>query len=93
MSRAIADSVIVALLLVSQHSYATIYRDHKAVAAFKRANPCPSTGKPRGACPGWQIDHIKPLKCKGVDRVENMQWLTIEDHKQKTKREAKECRK
>ena len=56
-------------------------------------HPCPATGMQRGACPGWQVDHIKPLKCGGADAPANMQWLTVHDHKLKTKREAKLCRK
>lgn len=37
---------------------AAIARDLKARNAFIRANPCPSTGKPRGPRPGWVVDHI-----------------------------------
>ncbi len=62
-------------------------------AEFQRLHPCPATGAPRGTCPGWQVDHIEPLKCGGPDTPANMQWLTIEDHKLKTKREARWCRK
>ena len=58
-----------------------------------KMNPCPATGKARGACPGWQVDHIKPLKCGGADLPHNMQWLTVEQHKIKTAREAKDCRR
>ncbi len=58
---------------------------------FAALHACPSTGQPRLPCPGYQIDHIWPLKCKGPDIVENLQWLSIEDHKAKTKREAREC--
>lgn len=67
-------------------------RSAAARAEFVRANPCPATGATRGACPGWQVDHITPLKCGGPDAPSNMQWLTIHDHKAKTKREAKLCR-
>lgn len=67
-------------------------RSAAARAEFQRANPCPATGKARGACPGWQVDHVTPLKCSGADAPANMQWLTVEDHKRKTKREAKICR-
>lgn len=42
--------------------------------------------------PGWQIDHVTPLKCGGADDATNMQWLTIADHKAKTKAEVKDCR-
>lgn len=93
MSRVIAESVIVALLLGSQPSYATIKRDPKAVAAFKRSNPCPSTGKPRGACPGYIVDHIKPLCAGGADKPSNMQWQTVKDAMEKDKEERRECRK
>ena len=58
---------------------ARIKRDHKEIAAFKRENPCPSTGARRGACKGWIVDHVIPLVCGGQDAVSNMQWQTIED--------------
>lgn len=29
---------------------------------FQRLHPCPSTGKPTGACAGYVVDHIIPLK-------------------------------
>jgi 5-methylcytosine-specific restriction endonuclease McrA len=62
-------------------------------AEFQRAHACPATGRHRGACPGYQVDHIRPLKCGGPDRPENMQWLTVEQHKEKTGREAPLCRR
>lgn len=68
-------------------------RSRKAVADFKKHQPCPVTGKPRGACPGWQVDHRIPLKCGGPDDQSNMQWLTVQDHKRKTAREARWCRR
>jgi hypothetical protein len=43
---------------------------------FRRENPCPATGKTTGACPGYVIDHIVPLKRGGADNPENMQWQT-----------------
>jgi hypothetical protein len=67
-------------------------RDAKAVAAFKRQHPCPTTGQPRGACPGWQVDHIQALKCGGPDTPDNMQWLTVEAHREKTRRDMRGCR-
>lgn len=68
-------------------------RDQNQKNAFKRANPCPATGKVYGACGGWEVDHIVPLKCGGADHPRNMQWLTKGAHKKKTKHEAKRCRK
>lgn len=26
--------------------------------AFVRHNPCPATNLRRGACPGWEVDHV-----------------------------------
>jgi hypothetical protein len=67
-------------------------RSSAAKSEFKRANPCPATGKPRGACPGYVIDHIKPLCAGGPDRPENMQWQTVADAKAKDRDERRLCR-
>ena len=61
------------------------HRSYKAKAEFKRLHYCPSTGKPKGACPGYIVDHIKPLKRGGADAASNMQWQTIDDAKAKDK--------
>ena len=68
-------------------------RSYAAKAEFKRLNPCPANEKKSGPCPGWQIDHVVPLKCQGDDLPSNMQWLTIDEHKEKTRREARLCLK
>lgn len=62
-------------------------------AAFHREHPCPATGKRSGTCPGYQVDHVLPLKCGGLDKPENMQWLTVDAHKAKTALEADWCRR
>ncbi|MCL2656848.1 MAG: HNH endonuclease [Betaproteobacteria bacterium] len=90
--RALATVILAAIVIFSPVIEAKIPRSAAAKAEFKRENPCPATGKQHGACPGWQIDHITPLKCGGPDTPANMQWLTIKNHKVKTKREAKRCR-
>lgn len=79
-------------LVGSSPSEAKQPRSYAAKAEFKRLQPCPATSRPRGPCPGWQIDHRTPLKCGGPDHPDNMQWLTIDDHKRKTAREARLCR-
>ena len=56
-----------------------------ARAAFEHDHPCPSTGEPRGACPGYVVDHITPLKRGGADLPGNMQWQTVEQAKAKDK--------
>lgn len=67
-------------------------RSAAARSSFHASNPCPATSNTRGPCPGWEVDHITPLKCGGPDAPENMQWLTVEQHRAKTKAEAKLCR-
>lgn len=61
-------------------------------AEFKRLHPCPANGRTRGACPGFQIDHREALICGGKDDLSNLQWLSVEDHKAKTRVEVKLCR-
>jgi 5-methylcytosine-specific restriction endonuclease McrA len=60
-----------------------IHRDRAQRRAFQRQNPCPSTGRTSGACPGYVVDHVKPLKRGGADRSWNMQWQTKAEAKAK----------
>jgi len=73
MLRALAISCTIALWLavIANGAHA---RDPKQVRLFRAANPCPATGKATGACPGWVVDHIKPLCAGGADRPTDMQW-------------------
>ena len=41
--------------------------------------------------PGFQVDHIVPLCAGGADHPDNMQLLTIVDHKEKTREDLKLC--
>lgn len=61
---------------VPHNAHGRIVRDPRARNAFKRANPCPATGKASGPCPGYVIDHVTPLKRGGADAPSNMQWQT-----------------
>src|SRR5437016_781678 len=61
-------------------------------AAFMKTHSCPSTGKTRGACPGYIVDHIKPLCAGGSYRPTNMQWRTVAEAKKKDRLEIQECR-
>jgi hypothetical protein len=60
-------------------------RSTAAKNAFKRCEPCPSTGLSQGPCPGYVIDHIIALKRGGADDPANMQWQTEEQAKAKDK--------
>lgn len=64
-----------------------IARSKRAKDDFKKQNPCPSTGKTRGSCPGYVIDHVTPLKRGGADAPSNMQWQTTEAAKLKDRTE------
>lgn len=61
-------------------------------AEFQRLTPCPATGQAQGPCPGYQADHRQALICGGRDELPNLQWLTIEEHKAKTRAEVALCR-
>jgi hypothetical protein len=90
MGRAAALFAIVLISIAAQAQP----RSRTLRAEFQRLEPCPSTGLPRGACPGYQVDHAVPLCLGGprVDQISNLQWLTIEDHKRKTRRDVDLCR-
>jgi hypothetical protein len=60
-----------------------IKRSPAARRDFQRSNPCPSTGKSSGSCPGYVIDHVTPLKRGGADAPANMQWQTVQAAKAK----------
>jgi hypothetical protein len=44
---------------------ATTPRSSASRREFQHLQPCPSTGRPAGACPGYVVDHIIPLKRGG----------------------------
>jgi hypothetical protein len=71
----------------ARDSHGRIKRSQKAKSEFEHQHPCPSTGKSRGACAGYVVDHVKPLKRGGADAPSNMQWQTKQAAKQKDKTE------
>ena len=62
-----------------------IARSNAVRQLFAQKAACPSTSKHALPCPGYRIDHIVPLKRCGADAVENLQWLTTEEWKTKTR--------
>ena len=53
-----------------------IIRRAAVIAAYKKIHPCPSTGLyGPGACPGWALNHDKPLACGGRDAVSNLSYM------------------
>lgn len=88
-NRALTVALCLAAALAS---HARPDRSPAARTEFVKANPCPSTGRTRGACPGHVVDHIEPLCAGGADAPHNMQWQTVEDAKAKDRQELKQCR-
>jgi hypothetical protein len=68
-------------------------RSRAARADFMHQHPCPSTGRTSGACPGYVVDHAKPLACGGADAPGNMAWQTVAEGKAKDKWERVGCSK
>src|SRR4051794_13152259 len=68
-------------------------RPTNAEIYFRLANPCPSTGETRGACPGYVIDRIIPTLCGGAEEPANMQWRTLAQAKEKARWERIGCRR
>lgn len=79
------------LVLATTETNAEYHRSQKAKAIFKYTHPCPATGKTKGSCPDYIIDHINALACGGVDEASNMQWQTKAEAKAKDKWELKGC--
>jgi hypothetical protein len=66
-----------------------IKRSEKARSAFMKSHPCPSNGRKSGPCPGYVVDHVRPLANGGADTPSNMQWQTVSAAEAKDKWERK----
>ena len=60
-----------------------VHRSTSERRRFRSWHPCPSTGRPAGACPGYIVDHVIAIKRGGADVAENMQWQTLAEAKAK----------
>lgn len=83
--------LILLLTLASLPADAEYKRSTKAKNQFKQSQPCPVTGRSKGSCPGYIIDHVQALACGGADHPSNMQWQTKADAKAKDKWERRGC--
>lgn len=66
---------------------------HTQYLKFRAKHACPGTGKIKGACPGYVVDHVIPLCANGADTPSNMQWQTTADAKAKDKLEREQCKR
>ncbi len=86
------NALLLAILMaVATFIEAAPNRSAAAVAAFKRAHPCPATGESKGKCRGYVVDHIEPLCAGGADDPSNMQWQTLAEAKEKDRLERAQC--
>ncbi len=70
MATSLVRSLICAVLilgLAAPQALAKTHRDPAQRAAFTKMYPCPSTGKTKGRCPGYVVDHVVPLCAGGRD--------------------------
>lgn len=68
------------------------HRSHAVRAEFQRAHPCPANGNAHGPCPGYVVDHVRPLACGGADHPANLQWQRAAEASAKDKWERRGCR-
>jgi hypothetical protein len=47
------------------------------VRKFRATHPCPANQSLKGGCPGYLVDHIKPLDRGGKDTPQNMRWRSV----------------
>jgi hypothetical protein len=94
LQRLLFAAAVIAIVAACLDADATtsVKRSTAAKHQFQRENPCPSTGRPTGSCPGYVIDHVIPLCAGGPDKPSNMQWQTVEDAKAKDRIEVAKCR-
>ena len=71
--------ISLALALVS---FTCSARDMRERREFIKENP-----QPEKCAKGCEVDHKEALMNGGEDKKKNMQWLTKEEHKEKTKKD------
>ena len=91
--KALLPAAALSLLVLPNLATARAHRSRAVTRELERENPCPSTGRTNGACPGYVRDHVEPLACGGAEAVSNMQWQTTADERAKDKGERHGCRR
>lgn len=78
------------LLSLCMQAEAKSYRDPAVRQAFTEQNPCPIVDEKTGKCLA-EVDHKEALCAGGKDEVENLQYLSKEQHRLKTLMDIKRC--
>ncbi|CAM4021035.1 HNH endonuclease [Roseateles saccharophilus] len=79
-------------LVLAAPSDARPRRSLAAVAEFRQLSPCPVTGKPAGACPGYVVDYVVPPCAEGENSPDNLRWLTLTQARDNGNWEREYCR-
>lgn len=82
-------TIILLLATFPSHSR-DLKRDPRVRQAFVEQNPCPIFDDKTGKCAA-EVDHADALCAGGKDSVENMQYLSKEQHRLKTLMDIKRC--
>lgn len=61
------------------------------MAEFKRLSPCPATGRPQGACPGYVVELVVPRCAEGRHEAANMAWHPADRVEEKRRWERQYC--
>lgn len=91
-ARSVRLQVLIAVAALSTSAVDAAPRSPSLRAHFQRLHPCPANGAPTGPCPGFEVDHRTALICGGRDELPNLQWLSIAEHRAKTRAEVQLCR-
>src|SRR4051794_40122570 len=93
MRSILGAGILMLPLLAASQAFAESHRHSAQRAAFIKMHPCPATEHSRGKCPGYVVDHVKPLCAGGSDHPSNMQWQPIAAAKAKDREEKVLCRR
>lgn len=77
--------------ILSRDSHGKIARSRASLKAFVKVHACPATGLHSTHCPGYVLDHLRPLCSCGKDEPSNMQWQELKESHRKDRREDALC--
>lgn len=77
--------------VIQRDQHGKIARSRDTLKAFVKDHVCPATGLHSTHCPGFILDHRRPLCACGKDEPANLQWQTLQDSHRKDRLEDALC--
>lgn len=77
--------------VIKRDRHGKIARSARAVKDFRSITPCPTTGTASATCPGYVVDHVRPLCDCGLDAPSNMRYQKYDESLLKDKWERQLC--